>query len=57
MQSALLKMVRQEHDAVRVVSLDSQGIDTTQDFILFPIDHGDRPVAETIQIQQAILNE
>src|SRR5690349_8207692 len=56
-QSAFLKMVRQQHDAVGVEPRGLQGIDAAQDFVILQVDYRDRPVAHAFQIEEAILDE
>ena len=56
-QSAVLKMIRQQHDAIGIVAGRFQRIDVAQDFVILQIDHGNGSIAHAFQIEKAILNE
>src|SRR6476619_1179325 len=56
-ESTVLKMIRQQHDAIGIVPGRFQGIDVAQHLVTLQIDHRDGSVAHAFQIEKAILNE
>lgn len=46
---------RQKHNAIGVEALVLQGVHTGDDFTLCHVDHGDRAVTDSRQIQETVL--